>query len=108
MDKKALIENLKDVFCQFNKADGNKYTEVWLSDVDFGNLYHSDKFILHVKAEHEISSCSDEIDNVLRYLDEHAHDELQFIWSVYIYDSTDQIHCQFEDLLVYTEAQSCK
>jgi len=108
MDKRALIEKLQSAFCQFNKAEGNKYAEVWLSDVDFGELYHSDKYILHVKAEHDISSCSDEIDNVLRYLDYHAHNELQYIWSVYIYDSTDQIHCQYDDLLVFTDDQSCK
>ncbi len=106
MDKKTFIRNLKQAFCDFTR-EGVKYTEVWLSDVDFGGLYYSDKYILHVKAEHDISSCSPEISSILHFLNEHAHEELQAIWSVYVYNSSDEVHCLSENL-VFTDEQACK
>ena len=43
----GLKEKLQDVFCKKDRTD-KKYAEVWLSDVDFGGLYQSDKFVLNV------------------------------------------------------------
>lgn len=107
MDTKTLINNLKQVFCDSQKQ-GRKYSEVWLSDVDFGGLYHTDKYyILNVKAEHTIDSCSDEIKDVLDLLNEKAKGELTHIWRVDVYHSNDDFYCMGDDLLVYTEDKSC-
>jgi hypothetical protein len=95
------------LFCNLNK-EGKKYLEVWLSDIDFGGLYRSGKYNLNVKADHIIDSCSDEIREILAILDQKAHNELQYIWSVSVYDSKDQIHCISQDLLVYDEESSCR
>ena len=56
MDTNTIIKNLKGIFCDSNKRD-KRYSEVWLSDVDFGGLYHTNKYyILNVKAEHKIDN----------------------------------------------------
>ena len=107
MDRKVLIKNLSNLFCDVNKA-GTRYSEVWLSDVDFGGLYQSDKLILNVKAEHQIDNCNDEIRGILKLLDEKAHQELQFIWSVQVYDVDDKIHCVEDGILIYDEDNACK
>jgi|HubBroStandDraft_6_1064221.scaffolds.fasta_scaffold634153_2 hypothetical protein len=106
MDRRILIKNLNHLFCNLNK-EGKKYSEVWLSDVDFGQLYQTEKYILNVKAEHNIDSCNDEIREILQILDKKARQELQNIWSVSVYDSNDNIHCVGDDLLVYNEANAC-
>jgi hypothetical protein len=107
MDRNLLIKKLNNLFCDLSK-NGKKYSEVWLSDMDFGGLYEANKFVLNVKAGHQINSCSDEIREILYYLDKNAHEELQSIWSVTVYDTNDMIHCSdSNDLLVFNEANAC-
>ena len=60
-----LSKKLKDVFCNENKAE-KKYATVWLSDVDFGGLYQTDKFVVNVKAEHKIASCNKDDERTAR------------------------------------------
>jgi hypothetical protein len=108
MDKRTTIKNkLNSIFCDLSKGD-KKYSEVWLSDVDFGELYQSDKYVLNVKAEHSIDSCKDEIDEILDLLNEKANEELQSIWQVRIFDSSDEVHCASDEILIYSEETSCK
>jgi len=106
MDRKALIKNLNHLFCNLNKQ-GRKYSEVWLTDVDFGGLYQSGKYVLNVKAHHRIDSCNDEIKEILAILDKEAHSELQYVWSVSVYDANDQIHCISSDSIVFDEGTAC-
>jgi hypothetical protein len=106
MDRKALIKKLNLLFCELDKGK-KRYTEVWLSDVDFGKLYQAEKYILNVKAAHEIDSCNDEIRDILRFLDKNAHDELQYIWSVSVYDVNEKVHCVGDDILVFNKATAC-
>ena len=106
MDRKALIKRLNTLFCALNK-EGIKYTEVWLSDVDFGELYQSDKYILNVKAEHVIDSCNDEIKAIVYILDKNVKEALQYIWRVAVYDASENIHCIGDELAIYNEATSC-
>jgi len=108
MDRKALIKNLKSIFCDYVKED-KRYSEIWLTDADFGGLYHSGNFILNLKMEkgYEIYSCGEEIDSILQMLDKEAKEELQYIWRVDIYDSDEQIHCQSDECLVYEIENAC-
>jgi hypothetical protein len=100
-------KKLKDIFGIENKAN-RKYSEVWLSDVDFGGLYQSDKFVVNVKAEHQIASCNEEIKHIVTNLFRQlSQDELSFIWRVDVYNSNEQIHCQSEDILIYTTVDAC-
>jgi hypothetical protein len=107
MDIKILVENLNDVFCNNNKTSGKKYSEVWLSEVDFGGLYNNGMFLLCVKAEHEIDSCSSEITDIVNLLDKEANEELKYIWSVRVYNIDNQIHCEREDIQVFNIADAC-
>jgi hypothetical protein len=108
MDTKLLIANLHTVFCEFNR-DKKRYSEIWLSDADFGGLYDSGKYVLNLKAEHdhEIYSCGQEIEEILTFLDKKAKEELQFIWRVDIYDADEEIHCQSQESLVYEDQNAC-
>ncbi|MEO6453442.1 MAG: hypothetical protein ABIN97_05185 [Ginsengibacter sp.] len=108
MDTKSLIANLHSVFCEFNR-EKKKYSEIWLTEADFGGLYNSGKYVLNLKAEHDyyIDSCGHEIEEILTLLDQKAKEELQFIWSVDIYDSDEEIHCQSMDTLVYEDQKAC-
>lgn len=108
MEKKQIIKNkLNPIFCDLNKND-KKYLAVWLSDVDFGELYHPDKYVLNVRAGHEIDGCKEEIDFVLALLDEKAKDELQSIWQIRIFGISDEVHCASDEILVYSDETSCK
>ena len=102
-----LKKKLKDIFCSENKTSG-KYSEVWLSEVDFDGLYQSHKFVLNVKAEHEISSCNDEIKYIVTNLFKQlSKEELSFVWRVVVYNSFEEVHCASDEILVYTEEESC-
>ena len=106
MDTKTLIINLNKIFCDFNKKN-KRYSEVWLSDVDFGGLYYSGQYVLNVKAEHEIESSTEEIRDIIFMLDELAKEELGYIFRVAVYNSNEKIHCQSEEALVYNETNTC-
>lgn len=108
MDKKETIKSkLNTIFCDLNKSD-KKYLEVWLSDVDFGELYRSDKYVLNVRAAHNIDGCKGEIDYIIALLDTKAKEELQSIWQIRVFDMSDEIHCASDEILVYSEDIACK
>lgn len=107
MDRKALVKKLRNLFCSLNQ-EGRKYTEVWLSDVDFGGWYHSDKHvILHVKAEQVIGKITTEIKNLVHILHDKIKEETPHIWSVAVYDSSERVHCESGDMMVYDEETVC-
>jgi serine phosphatase RsbU (regulator of sigma subunit) len=106
MDTKLLIKKLNEVFCNNNKT-GKKYAEVWLTEVDLGGLYDNGKFVLCLKAEHEIGSCYDETEEIINLLSKEAPKELDYIWRVVIYDIDDEIHCESYELKVFDESNSC-
>ncbi len=109
MDTKLLIKNLQSAFCDFN-SNIKKYSEIWLTDADFGGMYASGKYILNLKAElgYDIDSCGQEIDDILTFLEQKTKEELQFIVRVDIYDSEEEIHCQSHELLLYNESIACE
>jgi hypothetical protein len=107
MDQKTLINKLNTVFCRKNRED-KKYSEVWLSDVDFGGMFDSGKFVLNIKAEHTIDNCNDEIFSIVNMLNSEAPEVFEKIWRVVVYNPDDTWHCYTnEDILVYTEASAC-
>ncbi len=106
MDTAILIKNLNEVLCKYNK-NTNKYSEAWLSEVDFGGLYNNGKFSLCLKAEHQIDSCFDETREIIELLKKEAKKEFESIWTIRIYDNHDRIHCEESDLRVYSEATAC-
>lgn len=106
MDTTAFIEKLNSIFCEINR-NNKKYSCVWLTEVDFGGLYQNDKYVLNVKAEHQIDSCNAEIFTIIKLLDEKAKEELQNIWRVDVYNANEEIHCWSEELLVFDESDAC-
>ena len=107
MDTKSLIKKLNAVICDYSKKSQKKYSEVWLTSVDFGGLYDNGKFNLCVKAEHQIESCLDETTDIINFLDIHANEELKILWAILVYDLKDRIHCEYETLRVFDESQNC-
>ncbi len=107
MSVEDLAKRLKDIFCVENKSK-KKYAEIWLSDVDFGGLYQTDKVVVNVKTEHIIDSCNEEIKYIVTSLFKQlSQEELSLIWRVDVYNSFEEIHCQSDNLLVYTTIDAC-
>ena len=107
MDTQALIKTLYQIFCELNRKE-KKYSEVWLSDADFGGLYYSGQYVLNIKAEHQIESCSDEISYIIDLLDKKAHNELKLLWRVDVYNANEEIHCQGDLGLIYNKSIACE
>ena len=100
-------KRLNLLFCKENKAN-KKYEKVWLSDVDFGGLYHNDKYVVHVKAEHQIESCNVEIKYIYENLfTQLSPDDLYYIWRLVVYNADEQVHCYSEDIPVYSLQEAC-
>jgi hypothetical protein len=98
---------LNHIFCVENKLN-KKYSKVWLSEADFGGVYHSDKHIINVKAEHYINSCNNEIKHISSILFQNLQeDERSMIWRIVVYNSNEEIQCFSEDILVYDISTSC-
>ena len=112
MDDKALVkkltDKLKSIFCNENTKQ-KKYAQVWLSKADFGGLYNSGKYVLNVKAEHELPSCMDEISyiNALLFRD-FTDTERSYIWRIAVYNSHEEIHCESDEISVYSEEETCR
>lgn len=102
MDRKAFINNLKLAFS--NSKMQARYSEAWLSNIDFGGLYYTDKYyILNVKTKNKINSFSEEISVVINFLNENFKEELNHIMSVDIHNSENGFYGMGKDLLVYSE-----
>lgn len=102
-----LKKTLKAIFCAENKSN-KKYAEVWLSEVDFGGLYQSDKFVVNVKAVHTIHSINAEIKYIVtNFFKQLTKEELSFIWRVDVFQAEEQVHRQIEDILVYSTDDAC-
>lgn len=102
MDTRTLITNLNHLFCEIGK-EGKIYSKVWLDDADFGGLYHSNQYILNVKASHQIDNCSSEIRDIIHILDNKAKEELKYIWRVAVYNAEDEIHCVMDNIVYEME-----
>ncbi len=100
MDTKALVNKLHNVFNESNNT-GKRYSQIWLSEVDFGGLYHSDKFVLNLKSEHQIERYSTELKNIITMLAQKAKEELKYIMHVVVYEPDDKAECETDDYLVY-------
>jgi hypothetical protein len=104
MDTKILITNLNQLFCEIGKKE-KTYSKVWLEDADFGGLYHSNMYILYVKARQRVEDRGAEISNVLHLLDKNAKEELKYIWRVVVYNPDQPVHSA--DNIVYEMDDAC-
>jgi hypothetical protein len=108
MDKKILIRKLNAVFCDVNKTD-KRYSEIWLSDVDFGFSFQSDQYVLNVRVNDNIKDCQGQISNVVDTLFENAKEVVGNIWRVAVYPNNNRFaHCEAPFMLVYDEDNACK
>jgi hypothetical protein len=94
-----LVSDLERLFCDL-KSDNKRYNSVWLSEVD-SEIYDIEKFILTVKAEHEIESCNEEIifltQEIFKKLPKGSR---SLIWRIVVINADDEIHCESDDLVV--------
>lgn len=105
MDTKKLVERIKDILCSINKQN-KKYETAWLSYED--DLTGRERYILNVKAEHNVSSCYEEIRFLTKTLwDELSADSLRLIARIVVYNSNEEIHCWSEDIVLLEDAATC-
>ena len=107
MDKAVFIEELKDLFCDEDKH-GRRYSKVWLTEEDFGGLYNSGKYVLHVKAEHQLDECNPEIRYVIKLLTERfGREKMNLIRTVSVYNANEEVHCDSYEIVVFSEENAC-
>lgn len=103
MDKAVFIKKLRDIFFNLNK-DEKKFSKVWLSDMDFGGLYHSGKYILNLKADHQINSYKTEAGFILDLLNEKLDKEQNsYIFSLKIYYEPEYASPDRDDIILYND-----
>lgn len=105
MDTKALIEKLQEIFSAVNRGE-KKYTKIWLSEIDLGGLYYSNKFILRLKAAFAIKDFIKETLEIVELLNEKAKDQAKFIQRVSVYDVNEKAQPSYEDIIIYEEASA--
>lgn len=107
MDRKALVRNLNQAFRDNQKEGSNKFTEAWLSYVDFGGLYFTeDIYVLIVKAAY-LDGLKEDIHDVYALIDQKAKQELVHIWNVSVHHTDDRIRCTADDFPVFKSDESC-
>lgn len=106
MDKTKLVKELKDIFCNLNKED-RKYSTVWLSSLD--DLTGRDRYVLNIKAEHNIDSCFEELEFVYKTLIEKIDTKIldSIVGRVAVYNKYEEEHCSIEDIVIFGEQQVC-
>lgn len=102
MDTKALVKKLHEVFTENNKGD-KKYSQVWLSQLDYGGLYYSKNFALKLKADHKIERYSTEISFVSSLIREKAKEESKSILRIAVFGPDENAEPESDDYLVYEE-----
>jgi len=108
MDKSIFINELRDIFSTLNKKE-KKYSAVWLSDENFGGLYHSGKYVLNLKANHEINGYKSEISYLLNFLRGKLDSEkLSYIFNMEVFNENEEAHPDKDDIILYTDEVSYK
>ena len=106
MDKRIFIKEIKKLFIDFNKSE-KRYSQVWLSEIDYGGLYYSDKYILNVKMEHHIDSIIQEITYVIDFVRKNLSKEIfSYMYSVSIHNDDERIWHEKEDIILYDDVFS--
>lgn len=105
MDTKSLIRKLQEVFTEVNKGE-KRYSKIWLSEIDLGGLYYSNKFILRLKAAFVIKDFLKETLEIVEMLDEKAKDEAKYIQRVSVYDINEKAEPKDDDIIIYEEASA--
>ncbi len=81
---------------------------ITVSEVDLGELYQNDKFVVNVKAEHQIYLAMKRLNILLLiHLSNCQKNELAWIWRVNVYNSFKEIYCQSDDILFYSDTDIC-
>lgn len=106
MDKIKLVIELKDIFCNLNKND-RKYSTVWLSSLD--DLTGRDRYVLNIKAEHNIDSCYEELEFVYKTLTGRIDNKIldSIIGRVAVFNKNEEEHCSIEDIVIFGEQEVC-
>lgn len=104
MDRKALVKNLRSAFSKNEVRD--KYSKVWLSYIDFGGIYHTDKtFELNVEPKHKVTRLLTEISYVFDFLRSNANEVVKQIWAVNVHRSEVDLYDVRNDMIIYAEAE---
>jgi hypothetical protein len=106
MDKAVFVKKLRNLFLNLNNND-KRYSKVWLSDADFGGLYHSGKYILKLKAEHQIDSYRSEIIYIFDLLDKTLDkEESSYIFNLEVFYENEYASPDRDDIIIYNDEVS--
>lgn len=106
MDKAIFVNELRRIFADVNKED-KRYSKVWLSDENFGGLYHSGKYTLYLKSEHKIPRYKTEVSYLIDLLDQKLDKEKSsHIFSFKVYDEDEYASPDRDDIILYNDEVS--
>lgn len=105
MGTKKLVERIKEILCVVN-TQGQRYDTAWLRLED--DLTGRERYVVHVKAEHQIDSCAVELRSLTQQFREQLEDELKPMISRFVvYNSNEYAHCMSGDLVLFEDAAIC-
>lgn len=98
-----LIMSLREIF-QKDNAINNKYSQAWLSEVDFGGLlYRENLFVVNVKIEPHVESRSVELKYIIMELfKDLPQQQNNAIWRVSVHAAKESIECEYDDRLIFS------
>jgi hypothetical protein len=84
-------------------TEESKYAKVWLTKNDFGGLYDSGLFVLHVRTELRTNNYCDEIAFIINQLNNELPKVLEKIWRVAVYNPQEHWNDYYnDDILIYS------
>src|SRR5437899_335374 len=104
MDKAAFIKELRSIFLNVNSKE-KKYARVWLSEANFGGLYHSGKYRVNIKPFYNTEIKSDEIKDAVYMLRENLDpdDKEKYLYTIKVYNANDEIYSEPGDIVLLNE-----
>ena len=107
MDKAAFIKEIKNIFLDINTKE-KKYAKVWLSEANFGGLYHSGSYSVNIKPLHNFEIESTELRSVVYMLHDKLDDEeRKYLYTIKIYNDNEEIYEEPGDIVLLDEEHVC-
>lgn len=103
MDINVLVNKIKELFIIHNKTQKNKYSEVWLREVDFGGLINWERYTLCAKAAYGIELKGNARAQIIDLIWDNLNGEHEYIWTVSVYKMDERVCCQKDDIMILEE-----
>ena len=103
MDRSVFINEMKELFSELNRKE-NLYSKVWLSDENFGGLYHSGMYILNLKSKHKINGYKSEVSFLNNVLNgKFGKEKGAYIFNLEVFNENEFAYPDSNDIILYSD-----